>query len=209
MPRQNRVTPRGEIVAVPERGTLLGNRGCLHDATGRIRRPWQLKRWIICVLEFKGRKRQVMTPGHYTELFFLDEATALAAGHRPCAECRRDRFTAFRQASGAPKSSAVALDEALHAERLAADGAQQLHRADLDDLPDGTFIFLPDHDRIPHLVAGDSLLAWSAGGYTERVARPRGVVYVLTPPLTVRALRGGYVPELHPTALKATARSRR
>src|SRR5919204_6549006 len=100
MPRQNRVTPFGEIVATPERGTLMGNRGVLHDGEGRIRRPWQLRRWLVCVLDLKGRKRRVMTPGRYTELFFLDEATALAAGHRPCAECRRARFLAFCSAWG-------------------------------------------------------------------------------------------------------------
>src|SRR5262249_7056734 len=94
MPRQNRVSPFGDIVATPERGTFMGNRGVLHDAEGRIRRAWQLKRWIVCMLEFRGRKRQVMTPGRYTELFFLDEATALAAGLRPCAECRPARFLA-------------------------------------------------------------------------------------------------------------------
>ena len=92
MPRQNRVTPFGDIIATPERGTFLGNRGILHDAEGRIKRAWQGKRWIVCVLEFRGRKRTVMTPNSYTELFFLDEATALAAGHRPCAECRHARF---------------------------------------------------------------------------------------------------------------------
>src|SRR5580658_8982867 len=94
MPRQNRVTPFGYLSATPERGTFMGNRGVLHDSEGTIKRPWQVKRWLICVLEFRGRKRTVMTPGHYTELFFLDEATALAAGHRPCAECRRPRFLA-------------------------------------------------------------------------------------------------------------------
>ena len=101
MPRQNRVTPAGDIIATPERGTFFGNRGVLHDDQGRIRRTWQLKRWLICVLEYKGRRRTVMTPGRYTELFFLDEATALAAGHRPCAECRRERYNAFC-AAGAP-----------------------------------------------------------------------------------------------------------
>ena len=95
MPRQNRVTPFGEITATPERGTFLGNRGVLHDAEGNIKRGWKVKRWLVCVLEFKGRKRTVMTPNRYTELFFLDEATALAAGHRPCAECRHARFIAF------------------------------------------------------------------------------------------------------------------
>src|SRR5579884_3965447 len=95
MPRQNRVTPFGEIITTSERGTFMGNRGVLHDAEGRIGRAWQVKRWLVCVLEFRGRHRMVMTPGRYTELFFLDEATALAAGHRPCFECRRQRFLDF------------------------------------------------------------------------------------------------------------------
>src|SRR5437762_13426760 len=127
MPRQNRVTPFGEIIATQGRGTFLGNRGVLHDGAGHVKRAWQLKRWLVCVLEFRGRKRQVMTPGHYTELFFLDEATALAAGHRPCAECRRERFNAFRKAwrsahPGAGASSlptADEIDRRLHAERVA------------------------------------------------------------------------------------------
>src|ERR1700693_4875242 len=95
MPKRNRVTPFGEIIATPERGTFMGNRGVLHDDKGRLQRGWQVKRWIVCVLEFRDRRRTVMTPGRYTELFFLDEATALAAGHRPCAECRHERFIAF------------------------------------------------------------------------------------------------------------------
>src|SRR4051812_39005821 len=104
MARQNRVTPFGEIVAVTDRGTLMGNRGVLHDASGRIRRPWQVKRWILCHLEFRGRRRVVMAPGRYTELFFVDEATGLAAGHRPCFECRRSSFHSFADAwtSGKP-----------------------------------------------------------------------------------------------------------
>src|SRR5262245_56377085 len=119
MPRQNRVTPFGAIIATAARGTLLGNRGVLHDAAGRIVRPWQLKRWILCRLQFKGRRRAVMTPGRYTELFFLDEPTGLAAGHRPCAECQRGRFDAFRRAwqlgngRGPAPVSAPALDERL------------------------------------------------------------------------------------------------
>jgi hypothetical protein len=209
VPRQNRVTPFGQIVAVPDRGTLMGNRGCLHDAAGRVRRMWQLKRWIVCLLEFKGRKRRVMTPGHYTELFFLDEATALAAGHRPCAECQRERFNAFRRAlrtKNQPLLSAVEIDERLHAERLAPDGSKRFHRANLDALPDGAFVLLPG-EPVPRLVWGDQLLAWSAGGYTDRIERPRGVaVEVLTPQLTVRALRGGYAPELHPSARSILAR---
>jgi hypothetical protein len=123
MPRQNRVTPFGDIIATPERGTFMGNRGVLHDQQGNIRRQWQLKRWLVCVLQFRGRKRTVMSPGRYTELFMLDEATALAAGHRPCAECRRERFNAFRSAwrlaRAADASSlptAVEIDNCLHGE---------------------------------------------------------------------------------------------
>src|SRR5579883_3295915 len=105
MPRRNRVTPSGEIIATPERGTMMGNRGILHDPEGCIRRPWQVKRWLLCVLEFRGRHRTVMAPNRYTELFFLDEATGLAAGHRPCFECRRGRFLAFRDAWAAGNSA--------------------------------------------------------------------------------------------------------
>jgi hypothetical protein len=129
MPRRNRVTPLGEIVAVSERGTMMGNRGILHDAEGLIRRPWAVKRWLICVLEFRGRHRMVMAPNRYTELFFLDEATALAAGHRPCFECRRDRYLAFRDAWAAGDPEMVGrepiraddIDNRLHAERVGPD----------------------------------------------------------------------------------------
>lgn len=203
MPRQNRVTPLGEVVAVPDRGTFMGNRGCLHDSDGRVRRPWQLRRWITCLLEFKGRKRHLMTPGHYTELFFLDEATALAAGHRPCAECRRERFDAFRRslAGSNPPHSAVEIDSQLHAERLTPDGSKRLVPATLDDLPDGVFILLPGRERTPFLVWRDGLLLWAPAGYRSRIDRPRGVIVdVLTPELTVRAIRCGYVPDVHPSA---------
>jgi hypothetical protein len=205
VPRQNRITPLGEIVAVPERGTFMGNRGCLHNAGGCIRRTWQLKRWIVCVLEFRGRKRQVMTPGHYTELFFLDEATALAAGHRPCAECRHQSYNAFRTALAPARSkslpAAVAIDDQLHVERIHPDGSKRQHKARLDTLPDGVFVLRPGSEPTPHLVWGDGLLAWSFGGYTTRIKRPRGItVDVLTPKLTVRAIWGGYVPEFHPSA---------
>ncbi len=216
MPRQNRVTPLGEVVA--ERGTFVGNRGCLHDANGHIRRRWQLKRWIVCVLEFRGRKRQVMTPGHYTELFFLDEATALAAGHRPCAECRRERFNAFRRSlstvwptNDLVPESAVEIDARLHAERVLPDNSKRTYRAKLDDLPDGVCVRFPDREAIC-LLWSDALLAWSAGGYTQRMSRPSGIeveVEVLTPETTVRAIRGGYVPEVHPSAHALVQRCKR
>jgi hypothetical protein len=209
MPRQNRVTPFGEIVAVPERGTFLGNRGILHDADGHINRPWQVKRWLVCVLEFRGRKRSVMTPNRYTELFFLDEATALAAGHRPCAECRRERFNAFRTAwraaqpgtTGQPLPTADEIDNRLHAERVTPDRSKRLFRANLDDLPSGVFVQLPNSGEKSYLVDGDVLLAWTAAGYRQRLPRPSGVeVLVLTPTATVAAIRAGYAPEIHPSA---------
>src|SRR4051812_1964028 len=190
MARQNRVTPFGNIIATPDRGTFMGNRGVLHDEEGRIRRAWQLKRWIVCVLEFKGRKRRVMTPGHYTELFFLDEATALAAGHRPCAECQRVRFNSFRRAlagADAPLDSAVAIDDQLHAERITPERSKRTYSAKVGELPNGVFVLLPGHEETPYLVCGGALLAWSTGGYTARIDRPSGIkVQVLTPELNVR-----------------------
>src|SRR5580704_9279628 len=143
MPRQNRVNPFGEIIATQDRGMFMGNRGVLHDEESRIRRKWQGKRWIVCVLEFRGRKRKVMTPGRYTELFFLDEATALAAGHRPCAECRRERFNAFRSAwqkahpSKNTQPTASEIDNRLHSERVS---PEYLFVAKLAELPNGAFV---------------------------------------------------------------------
>lgn len=209
MPRQNRVTPFGEIVATPERGTFMGNRGVLHDAAGKVKRVWQVRRWIVCVLEFRGRKRAVMAPDCYTELFFLDEATALAAGHRPCAECRHARFRDFCHAwsvagladGGSRRPTADEIDRRLHAERLAPDRSKRLSGGMLDELPDGVFVTVPGWGDRAFLVQGDSLLAWSPGGYRQRRARPAGqAVQVLTPPSTVAAIRAGYVPAIHETA---------
>lgn len=164
MPRRNRVTPFGEIVAVPERGAFMGNRGVLHDEIGNIRRAWKEKRWIVCLVEFKERRRRVMAPGHYTELFFLDEATGLAAGHRPCAECRRERFEAFRNAWPSGCLLAPALDSQLHAERLNPDGSQRRFEANLDDLPDGVFVTRREAVERAYLIWKDHLLVWSPGG---------------------------------------------
>jgi hypothetical protein len=209
MPHQNRVTPFGEIVAVPERGTLMGNRGVLHDGTKTIRRSWQLKRWILCVTDFKNRKRTIMSPGRYTELFFLDEATGLAAGHRPCAECQRQRFDEFRAAwvAGNPKSdggtlpTASEIDEQLHAERLNASGEQMHFEAALAGLPDGVFVILDGEPDVPFLVLRNELLAWSPSGYQVRRPRPIGItVSVVAPISTVAAIRSGYVPTIHATA---------
>ena len=209
MPRQNRVTPLGRIIAVPERGTMMGNRGVLHDAEGRIRRPWQDRRWLVCLLEFRGRHRAVMAPNRYTELFFLDEATALAAGHRPCFECRRRSFYAFRGAwaSGNPDllgdriPTAGLIDDHLHAQRIGPDRSKRTYPADLDGLPDGVMVTLDRWAGAPHLILGRRLLVWSPGGYRERRRRPPGeVATVLTPASTVAAIRSGYAPATHPAA---------
>jgi hypothetical protein len=194
MPLQNRVTPLGELVATPERGLVYGNRGRLHDERGVIRRPWQVKRWISCRLEFRGRRRAggPMPPGRYTGLFFLDEATALAAGHRPCAECRNADYKSFLAITGA--SGADDLDRRLHAER------GRLHESELGALPDGAFVAL---DGRAWLVLGSELLFWTPGGYTERRPRARGRVDVVTPPTSLDVLAAswsGSVPLIHPTA---------
>jgi hypothetical protein len=206
MPLQNRVTPFSELVADPARGLVYGNRGCLHDADGRIRRRYNGKRWIACLLEFGGRHRPALQqPGRYTELFFLDEATAFAAGHRPCAECRRedyDRFGEIWRGLHPGQIGADAIDAQLHGERVETDSrAQRRHQAALEDLPDGTFVL---RDGEPFLVIGAELLRWTAAGYAGRVPRPaREDATVLTPPSLVAVLRAGWqplVPLLHPSA---------
>lgn len=204
MPLQNRVTPTGEIVAVPERGLFMGNRGVLHDEHKRLgRRRWALKAWLICLLDFKGRQRTVMTPRRYTELFFLDEASALAAGHRPCYECRRADFRiwqeAWQRAQNLPQTPrAPEMDACLHAERLAPRSRMQRDwQADLADLPDGAFI---RHDGVPHLVLEDGLRPWTWQGYGPPVTRGAGPATVLTPASSVAVLRAGYAPALHPSA---------
>lgn len=197
MPRQNRVVPTGEIIAHPARGRFMGNRGILHDASGRLGRSrWKLYGWVTCVLDFKGRHRAVMSPGTYTELFFHDEAVALAAGHRPCAECRRTRYRAYRDAAGLP-GLAPEFDRVLHAQRiLPGTRSQRRHCASIADLPDGTFIW---HNG-PCLLSGDTLLPFSPAGYGPPIPRPRsGTVDVLTPELSVTALRNGYRPDIGAT----------
>jgi hypothetical protein len=198
MPLQNRVTPLGEIIADPARGTLMGNRGILHDAQqclGAAR--WRHPHWIFCRLTFKGRQRPVMAPRRYTELFFLDEATALAAGHRPCCECRRDDFlrfqAAWRKAFG-DHASAPAIDQALHRARVEPRSRRQIRfDASLDELPDGAFVLLPD-TLSPLLVQSGRLFPWSPGGYGPSRARCAGRVSVLTPAPTIAVLRAGYWP---------------
>lgn len=201
MPLQNRVTPYGTLTASRSRAaTLFGNRGCLHDDAGRIVRWAVGPRWIACQLSFKGRRRSpLLQPGRYTELFFLDEATALACGHRPCVECRRADFVRFADAfaagNGLPsRPTAAALDALLQPERPTRDGAL-LHRARVEDLPDGTMI---DVDGAPALLTGGVARCWTVDGYADRSpGRPSGVVDVITPPSIVRTLVAGYEPRLH------------
>jgi len=209
MPRQNRVTPYGEIISVPDRGTMMGNRGRLHEEEGCIRRPWQVERWLLCRLEFNGRHRVVMAPERYTELFFLDEATGLAAGHRPCFECRRKSFIAFADAwavgnaesIGADRPTAGSIDERLHAERVGHERTKRSFTANIDDLPDGVFVTLDEDRDRAYLIREGCILEWSPGGYKHSLPLPVGEeVSVLTPRSTVEAIRAGYVPEVHPTA---------
>jgi hypothetical protein len=205
MPLRNRVTPLGELVSDPARGLVYGNRGCLHDETGRIRRRYAGKRWIACRLQFRGwQRRPLLQPGRFTELFFLDDATALAAGHRPCALCRRadyDRLVAIWRGLHPAQTGADAIDAQLHAERVApGTRTQRRHEAPFDELPDGAFVLL---DGEPRLVLGRWLLRWTAAGYTAPRARPRGGPAVLiTPPSLVAVLHAGWeplVPLLHPS----------
>jgi hypothetical protein len=210
MPLRNRVTPLSELVADPARGLVYGNRGCLHDEAGRIRRRYNGKRWIACRLRFRGWHRgPLMQPGKFTELFFLDEATAFAAGHRPCALCRREdfvRFGAIWSELHPGPHGADDIDARLHAERVErGTRAQRRHEAMPRDLPDGAFVL---RDGVPWLVRGARLLRWTPGGYTEQAPRPTDErMRVLTPPSLVAVLRAGWepvVPLLHPSAAIST-----
>lgn len=192
-------------MAFPERGQLLGNRGMLHNAVGEIVRPYKLRAWIICQLQFKGRRRQIMQPGRYTELFFLDEATALAAGHRPCFECQRERAVAFKEAwlAGnqahlpAEPFSLKVMDTQLHKERLTKarllkDKKKKTYTAVLNQLPAGTFVSI---EARPYLIWQDQLRLWTPAGYeVADLEVGETAVAVLTPPSTVNALRCGYQP---------------
>jgi hypothetical protein len=205
MGSRNRVAPTGEIVDSGLRCGWMGNRGCLHRGR-EVVRPWRTTAWITCVLEFKDRWIEQWVPGRYTVLFLHDEAVALAAGHRPCAECRRADYNRFRDAwerAHGARPSAKDLDAALHAERL--DGAaRRTHRSRWNDVPDGAFVRV---DAGPALVVGDAVVSWSnEHGYTTAGPRPRtGDVDVLTPRSTVAAIRAGYAPQIAATALALVA----
>lgn len=202
MPRRNRVTPHGELIAVPDRGLFWGNRGRLHDPAGNVVRYSTGKAWAICVLEFKGRRRRQWAPGRLTELYFLDEATGLAAGHRPCGECRYRDYQAFKAAYGRAhpddEPTAHAMDARLHVDRLSGPRVRRTYPARLGDLPNGTMIELAGE---PWLIWQHELLAWSPGGYVDRQPRRSAAeVTVVTPRATVATLAAGYAAVVHPTA---------
>ena len=204
MPLQNRVTPAGDIIAMPERGLFTGNRGIIHDPATRtlLRRRWSSPAWLTCVLQFRGRRRKVMGTRSWTELFFLDEATALAAGHRPCFFCRREDANRFRAAweagNGVGQVLAPDMDAVLHRERL--DGRdKRLHPLPmpLKGLPDGAML---QAGADCFLIAQGRVLKWAPAGYSEASAHVENAM-LLTPPSTLRALGSGYRPVLHPSVL--------
>jgi len=199
---QNRVTPFGDIITHRARGEFLGNRGGrFHDGSKQLlKRHWRSKAWLICLLDFKGRSREVMGAG-YTEVFFLDEATALAAGHRPCFECRRASANAFKAAwakgngwKAAP--SAPEMDTCLHNVRCAVAGTGALPARDASRLPNGAFVSL---EGSAWLVNNGSMLRWTPAGYDQR-RKASGKFTILTPAMTIGALEGGYRPHVHGSA---------
>ena len=207
MPLQNRVTPSGDIIATPHRGLFIGNRGIIHDpATKTLTRRWASKAWLTCVCEFRGRRRQVMGGRSWTELFFLDEATAFAAGHRPCFFCRRDDANRFRAAwdagNGTTHVLARDIDAVLHCERLAA-GKKRLHPLPMrwKELPDGAMV---QAEAETYLIAQGRALSWSPAGYRETLNEIEEAM-LLTPPSTLQAFSAGYRPVLHPSAMELMA----
>ena len=204
MPLQNRVTPFGEVVADPHRGLFTGNRGIIHDPATRtlLRKRWSNPAWLICVCEFRGRRRKVMGGRSWTELFFLDEATAFAAGHRPCFYCRRDDANRFRscweEGNGVAGLLAPDIDAVLHRERFASGKKLHALPSPVDRLPDGAMVAL---DGEAFLVVKGSRLRWTFAGYRKTTAQS-GDAMLITPPSTLRALASGYRPALHPSALE-------
>jgi hypothetical protein len=199
---QNRVDPFGHIIKTTARGSFMGNRGLLHNNAQEIRIPYKLTAWITCVLEFKARRRPVMAPGMYTELFFLDEATSFSAGHRPCFECRRSAAMTFKAfwLKGNPeyqfdlKTSIKEIDNILHQERIGPGNEKVSYEESPDRLPDGTCIVFEGE---AHLIKGGSMYLWSPSGYGKAIALPlTGKLQVLTPKSIVNTFRAGYDPHI-------------
>lgn len=198
MPLQNRVDPWGRLIAADARGAWLGNRGILHNENKEIRSLWKHKRWLVCQLAFQGRKRQIFSPNNYSELFFLDEATAFSAGHRPCAECRRERYSEFKEA-WRNANGVSQIDEQLHVERIAQGGEKVSFFMEFRDLPFGVFI---ERDNEAYLYWQMKLRKWSHSGYVEVEALPMPdeLVKVLTPFSLVQMYKNGFTPQVHESA---------
>ena len=199
---QNRIDPLGKFIVTSARGSWMGNRGVIHKDK-QIVKAFKHKAWITCQLEFKGRERTVMTPGHWTELFFLDEATAFAAGHRPCFECRKIDALKFKSCwiAGNPshnfnaKTSINRIDEVLHLERIDAKNEKVLHQRISSQIPDGTFVLLGND---PYLFHHRKLYRWTPFGYENGQAAPETTMLaILTPFSVVNAFSAGYVPQMH------------
>jgi hypothetical protein len=206
-PLQNRVDPFGQLIRTTARGVWMGNRGLIHNEHQQIIRPFRLKGWITCVLEFKGRHREVMTPNQYTELFFLDEATAFSAGHRPCAECRRADFNRFKAAWVQGNSLYVynvktpigEIDEIMQRERINPNGSKFTYNERLGNLPECSFI---EHNGKPYMIRQPNrVIHWTPFGYTDSIKLPLTMeVNVLTPKSIVNTYRAGYFPHIHESA---------
>lgn len=196
---QNRVTPGGEIVALDQRGLFMGNRGCIHRRVGEIARPWQVRRWITCRLEYKGWVAPKWEPNRWTPLFFWDEAVALAAGHRPCALCRRadfDRWCDAWASAFGERQRVDPMDRRMHDDRVDGTRVQRHHVRPWADVPAGAFALVDD---VPSLVLRDRVVPWSPAGYGPPQDRPTaGDAVVMTPACTVEVLRHGYEPVVHP-----------
>jgi hypothetical protein len=199
---QNRVDPYGQIISTPARGSWTGNRGILHDEAQQLQRLFALKAWITCLLSFKGRKRQLMAPHRYTELFFMDEATAFSAGHRPCFECRRKDFLLFKTCwiRGNPqygfneKTPVHEIDKILHRERIDPSGNKIVFEEAVKNIPAGSFI---EWEGRPFLLAGKLLYGWSSSGYAQGISLPKSKkLRVLTPRSVINAFGAGYLPEM-------------
>lgn len=211
---KNRVDPWGKPQVTPERGAWMGNRGILHDDKKQIVKPWQHKGWVTCRLKYgestrtgNSSREKLFTPGNYSELFFLDEATAFAAGHRPCSQCRNKRYKEFKQAWAAANRDLISsddppykeMDEVLQGERVLPDGEKKTYVAALDSLPEGTMVEL---DGKAYLVWRRRLYQWSFSGYTEDKAKraPTSPVKVLTPASIVKMYSRGFLPQVDVSA---------
>jgi len=199
---QNRVDPFGNIIMTKARGAWMGNRGILHNDEQEVLRPYKLNAWITCKLDFKGRRREVMAPKRYTELFFLDEATSFAAGHRPCFECRRNDYNRFKTLwlKGNPqynfdeKTTIKEIDDILHQERMDDNNTKVTYEENIDAIPNGTFVLI---DNKPYLIFGKNIYLWTPFGYEKGMALPNvEKLTVLTPRSIVNTFRAGYLPQI-------------